>query len=87
MENKQLKLSIFSSIFAVVLKPLIKAAKEHFKENALECVIEIITKLFDKDEEVTTNGVPIETPYQRCVREHSGQNGDCTSDGTWIPLT
>jgi len=53
MENRQLKLNIFSAIFSVVLKPLIKAAKDQFKEHALECVVQIITDLFDKDEEDT----------------------------------
>jgi len=62
-ETKALKVSIFSGIFKVVLKPLINAVKKEFKEHALEYLIEIVKDIFDKDEEeVTTQGDPTCVP-------------------------
>jgi len=57
-ETKALKVSIFSGIFKVLLKPLINAVKKEFKEHALEYLIEIVKDIFDKDDEVTTEGEP-----------------------------
>lgn len=29
----------------------------------------------------------LETPKQTCEREHSGEQGACSDDGTWVPRT
>jgi hypothetical protein len=58
-EQKQFKISIFSSAFKFLLKPLIAAVKKEFKEHALEWLIEIVKDAFEKsDEEIKSEPIP-----------------------------
>lgn len=37
--------------------------------------------------EVTPQGLPNTSPYDKCMADHIGQSGKCSADGIWTPIS